>query len=363
MESAPARTESPAAQAEGSASDSGAAPKNPNTDPSKDTAAEKSSSAPARQPAAGENPSPSLAAAPTSNEPFPPPDITPPFEESARAGDGKWTKLGSLTKGELAAGEPLLFTTLIHPHPRSKFHTLTLVAIDLSRVDVGLAAGTGDVEGDEGKKVQVGVVPPEFRERLLAVYNGGFKERHGRWGFSLGDVTLSAPKPEGCAFVRDSNGAFVMGPWDAVSARAARATFVRQTPPCLVSGGALHPDLVKKREKGWAGHAADRKTRRRSVLGLSRGGRILYYGVGIELEPSQLGQGMLSARADVAAQFDINDYWVRFFLMGRPASPKGAEETMSLRVTTSLVEHMEYLKREYIDTATERDFFYLYRRQ
>lgn len=288
---------------------------------------------------------------------FPPEDIPPPFERSAHPGDGRWEVLGDMSKGELSAQQPrVLYQTTIHPHRISRFLSLHLVAVDLARVHLKLVPGTEDLDPQPTHSFEppllAGLVPASEQPRLLAVINGGFRARHGRWGFVVAGVTLVPPRAQGCALVSLKNGELALGSWDTLDLSKDQVVFLRQTPPCLVEGGQVHPDLERHRERAWGGHNPKRKTRRRSALGLDESGRVLYYGVGIELEPSDLAEGMRIAGAHAAAQFDINFSWVRFLLFG------GAD----LGVTTSLLPDMVYKKSGYVRRAVARDFFYLVRR-
>ena len=128
---------------------------------------------------------------------------------------------------------------------------------------------------------------------------------------------------------------------------------LRQTPPCLVENGAVHPQLEKGQDRAWGGQTPGIVTRRRSALGVSAGGRILYYAIGVETPPKLLARGLLAAGVHAAAQLDINWNWTRFFVFSRAGGELGIAE--------SLVE-VEHGKRDYVERASERDFFYVLRR-
>jgi hypothetical protein len=121
----------------------------------------------------------------------------------------------------------------------------------------------------------------------------------------------------------------------------------------LLENGVLHPELVERRERRWGGYDPKRKTRRRSAIGVDATGRVLFYAVGIELEPSHLGEAMRLSGAHHAAQLDINYNWTRFLLIGTQA------ETSELRITSALLDGMNYGRREYLERPSARDFFYL----
>jgi hypothetical protein len=102
---------------------------------------------------------------------------------------------------------------------------------------------------------------------------------------------------------------------------------------------------------GGAGPCAPRP----AALGIDATGRVLLYGMGEELEPPELAEGMRVAGAKDAAQLDINWSWTRFLVFGEP-------EGKALQTTSTLIPKMVHTKRGYVETAADRDFFYVIRR-
>jgi len=278
----------------------------------------------------------------------PPPTITPPSARSAEPGDGVWKRLG-----DAGTSGSWLFTTTIHPHPASRFITLTLVALDLTALRLGFMPGLEDV-GKRQVPFAAGLVPADEQAKVVAAFNGGFMLRHGRWGMQLGETTLQAQRDPGCSIAIDANGAVQIRSWPELAPGAAKFVAIRQTPPCLVENGALHPWLSKGNDKPWAGNTAGVVTRRRSALGLDRDGKWLYYAVGLETPARLLAEGLKAAGVEHAAELDINWNWTRFLVFDRNAG--GA-----LRVSRSLVE-VDHSPRVYVERASERDFFYVLRR-
>jgi hypothetical protein len=272
-----------------------------------------------------------------------------PFERSAVEGDGRWKPFGD-ARG--ADGVPLMVTTTLRPHPASKLITLTLVAIDRARTELGFMPGVEDV-GKAKVPFAPGLVPERERARLVAAFNGGFLPRHGRWGMRRGEVTVVPPRDGGCAVVLLSDGEVRVMSWSPGVVPEANLRALRQTPPCLLENGAVHPALAQGQERAWGGQTPGIVTRRRSAFGTSEDGAILYYAVGVETSPRLLAQGLVAAGVHVAAQLDINWNWTRFFSF----STSGA----ALGVAESLVE-VEHGKRDYVERPSERDFFYVLRR-
>lgn len=301
----------------------------------------RTATAPKAEPAAGETPA---------RRSFPPPNVTPPFERSAQPGDGEWKALGSATAGD---GKALLYTTVIRPHKVASYVTVTLVAVDLGAVRLRFMPGVDDV-GKQQAPFAPGLVPVAERERVIAAFNGGFMPRHGRWGMRLGELTVLPPREQGCTVAVFEDGSVRVRSWPALSSDAERAEAIRQTPPCLVERGAVHRELLRGNDAPWKGQTPGIVTRRRSAIGLSADGSVLYYAVGLETPARLLAEGLLAAGVHDAAELDINWNWTRFLLFGR-------NEEGALRVVESLVE-VEHSSRSYVERPSERDFFYLLRR-
>jgi hypothetical protein len=239
-----------------------------------------------------------------SDVPFPPPDLTAPLPRSAKDGDGRWLRLGQ--PGDRAAeGEALLFHTTLHPHPVSAFDSLTLVAIDLARAEVRFMPGSRDPGADQ-LDPPAGLVPEAERDALIAVFNGGWLPRHGRWGMAAADRVLLPPRQEGCTVALYRDGRVRIATWSELAGEVDAIAAYRQTPPCMVEQGKLHPLLDAGNEAPWGGHDPNRKTRRRSALGIDASGGILFYGFGVEVGPELLARGMLHGGAVAVAELDIN---------------------------------------------------------
>jgi hypothetical protein len=310
---------------------------------------------PAAPPSASAPPrveSPSSAAVVTGSQPnpnpsFPPADVKPPFPRTATEGDGIWKPFGT-ARG--ADGVPLVVTTRIHPHVVSSFHTLTLVAVDRARTELGFVPGVADV-GKTKVSFVPGLVPAAERSRLLAVFNGGFLPRHGRWGMRVGETTIMPPREPGCTLLLLANGDVRLASFSRVTVPDTEIRALRQTPPCLLEDGAVHPDLSKNQDRAWGGKTPGVVTHRRSAVGLGADGRVLYYAIGVETSPKLLAEGLRAAGVHVAAELDINWNWTRFFVFS--AGPDGR-----LGIAESLVD-VEYSKRDYVERPSERDFFYV----
>jgi hypothetical protein len=260
--------------------------------------------------------------------------------------------MGDAALGERAAAEPrAVVRTTVHPHPESRFITVTVAALDLDRLAVRLTPGTEDLAWAKlPLSESSGLVPTADRNGLVLVMNGGFQPKHGRWGLAASGVVVTPARKEGCTVALHADSSVRIAPWPALADTADKIQSYRQTPPCILDGGVVHSALMKGLDKAWAGHTADLTTRRRSGVGIDAASRVLFYAIGEEASPRWLAEALRAAGAASAAELDINWYWTRFLLLGTDGG--------NLHVTSTLIPKMEHLKTEYVERASSRDFFY-----
>jgi hypothetical protein len=282
--------------------------------------------------------------------PFPPAQAQPPFAKTAQDGDGVWVA---------SKGGPGMVVTSLHPHAVQRMRKVTVVAIQLRSVELHMVVGTKEpLSKTFPKEQRTGLVPDSEQERLIAVFNGGFQVKHGKYGMKSGGLTLLPPRDESCTLVQDKQGKWMLGDWDELKAKDEQWVNYRQTPPCLVNKGELHPWLTSDwKSKRWGMDVKGKPEIRRSSLGLDKSGQILFYGVGEELRPMDLAVAMKAAGAEQVAELDINWSYTRFLWVGRPSAGK------ELQITDTLIPKMKHTKRGYVHHASERDFFYLLRKK
>jgi hypothetical protein len=293
-------------------------------------------------------------AAPPAATAFPPPKFNALHARTAKPGDGEWTPIPQGT----AAGEaPVLFQAVAHPHPIKRHVYVTIVAIDRNRVDLHLVAGTLEPESKGvPPERRPGLVPQAHQPDLIAVFNGGFMAKHGRYGMVIdGDVFLP-PRDELCsvAILRDRS--IRIQTWKDLRSSEREIVANRQTPPCIIEGGVPHPELeTDRRPRPWGGAENGDMEVRRSALGLDASGTVLLYGLGEWVTVKALADAMRAAGAVNAAQLDINWSYTRFLFFGRPSPGE------PLEVTSTLIPKIKHTRQGYVTNPSERDFFYLRR--
>lgn len=243
--------------------------------------------------------------------------------------------------------------TRLHGHAIRRDKFIDVVAIDRARVEPVLVVGATEPEAPGvPSERRPGLVPATDHARLLAVHNGGFLQRHGKWGMRLGDDVFTPPREEGCTIARMRDGRVRIGTF-ATLGLGGDVDWFRQTPPCLVEGGKPHERLLREPGNGLWGKAIDGKIDiRRSALALDRSGRVLYYVFSEWNNASELAQTLAALGVEVAAELDVNWSYTRFYWYDRKASGPPT-------VREALVPKLDAEPRRYVEKPADRDFFYL----
>jgi hypothetical protein len=196
---------------------------------------------------------------------------------------------------------------------------------------------------------------------LLAAFNGGFMTKHGRHGMHVDGVTLVSPRPMLCTVLGLDDGTLRIASWRALKDEAARATreaqlvFWRQAAPCTYEQGRLNPLLEDESVRNW-GATIDRDVViRRSAIGLDSARSRLYIGISNDTTAPAIARAMHHAGASDVAQLDVNWSYPKFLLYER-----GSAGQLRAR---GLFEGFVFRPDEYVVRPSQRDFFYLVRRQ
>ncbi len=280
---------------------------------------------------------------------FPPPDYPPIHERTREPDDGTWRPLPMPLDGP-----SVMAVSTSHPHPIKGFVFVKVVAFDRRYLDLRLVAGTQE---PQSKVVAVerrpGLVPSQDQGRLLAVFNGGFKAKHGSYGMLLDGDLFVPPKDDACAVAQYLDETIRIRSWPVLSGDVQKLSAYRQTPPCLVEQGELNPRLKSAyKSRRWGSAVGGVQDIRRSAVGLDKTGRNLLYGFGDWVTPGELALAMKAAGAVDAAQLDINWSYTRFFLFDHPpGGPPHIRET--------IIPKLKFSKNRYIDKSSYRDFYYV----
>src|SRR5262249_59681634 len=95
----------------------------------------------------------------------------------------------------------------------------------------------------------------------------------------------------------------------------------RETPSCMVELGQKHPGLALESNTHW-GSTLDRETViRRSAIGVSKDGHVLYVGIGDATTAGAIADAMEHAGGYHVAQLDINFLYPQLLFYG-PRGPR-----------------------------------------
>lgn len=285
---------------------------------------------------------------------FRPKDVGPSHTAWSAPGDGRWVPIVDHARPD---EPPRLYKTLLHPDPSRSWAELFIVAVDLSRVDLHLMAGTREPAAttEEGKTLaRPAKIPEAHHGELLAAFNGGFMTEHGQWGMRLDDVTVVPPRDKGCTVAHYRDGRVRIAPWTAIAADEGDMRWWRQAPSCMAVGGELHPALRAPNVRNWGATLDGNTVIRRSAVGMDRDGKILFVAISNHTTATAIARGLRHAGAWDVAQLDVNWSYPKFLLYE-------PDENGVLKAV-ALASGFEFSEDEYIRKRSRRDFFYLTRK-
>ncbi len=277
-----------------------------------------------------------------------PANIEPLLKKNPMKDEGVWSSV------EVAVAnltQPIAFKTKLRVDSKRSFAVMHFLCVDLSKTDLRLVAGTNEPVSSIGLKGK-GVIPKdEFTyNNLICAFNGGFRTKHGQWGFIADGVSYVAPAKGIATVMVDSKGDIKMGTWGTPGFDTTEnIVHLRQNLPPI-----LENNIVNMKHDYW-GASIDNKTRVwRSALGISRDGRWLVYGAGNSLGHDTLAAGMSLAGCDYAMQLDINDYHTYLYTYKlNGTDKKGNTKLKASRLTDEMSGETERCLVPYT-----RDFFY-----
>lgn len=295
------------------------------------------------RPSATQNPEQAEPAATPIPRAFTPPAITP-FTQ--RPDEGKWQPYIIDS-----AGRTVAYRAFVYPDPQRPYVGVGLVAIDLINAKLGFVAGTEEPTSN-AVITRTGKIPNGDADpgRLLAVFNGGFKTQHGRYGAFYRGKEL-VPAREGMMTVAlDGDGPIRIGPWGEPGLVTPNTVSWRQNGPPVVRNGEINPLTSDNSASNWGANIDGAVAVWRSGLGLSKDGHTLIYVAGNDLVASTLAKSLKAAGAHNAMQLDINNFWVQFCAVradGKALKPEPLFDQMKNQQPD------RYLK------VYARDFFYV----
>jgi hypothetical protein len=279
--------------------------------------------------------------------------VTPLFANVAATGDGRFTAVHDPVKPEAPA---ILFSTMLHPDPARPWAEVFIVTMLVREVELWAVAGTREPAAPaKPGTTRTGLIRPEHEARLLAAFNGGFRAEHGHYGMMVDGVELLPPRVGVCTIRSHADHRLdIVSFTREAPAASAELLWWRQTPPCMVEGGVMHPGLRDERTKTWGATIEGSAVIRRSAIGVSADGSRLFVGISNDTTARAIALAMQRAGAANVAQLDVNWSYPKFLLF--PADFEGK------RHAATLFRGFLFHPDEYVRRPSPRDFFYLVRR-
>ncbi len=226
-------------------------------------------------------------------------------------GEGMWNSyLTNSSSGKVAACR-----TFFQPDPDRPYAIAAVVAFNLDQINLHYVLGSEEPVSDV-KIDRPGVIAPEDKKAgvLLAVFNGGFRARHGHFGVMVDGVMVLPPLEGFGTIALYKDGLLRIGAWGTEIKASPDIVYWRQNGPLLVQGGQANPRINNQSPQDW-GSSLDGSfpvATWRSAVGLSPDNKTLYYAAGPSLTLQSLAQSLITAGASQAIQLDINNYWAFF---------------------------------------------------
>lgn len=212
-----------------------------------------------------------------------------------------------------AAGQTVAYRTFLQPDPGRPYAVVAVIAFDLTQTRLHFVLGIDEPYAPNAPK-RSGAMPAADKSPgvLLAMFNGGFKGRHGHFG-AMADGVVAIPASNGLGTLAIyKNGTLALGEWGKDILPSADMLAWRQNGPLVIQKGQINPRINDNSPKDW-GYTVDTIAPTwRSGVGLSADGKTLYYFCGPSLSMEALAKSMQAARAENAIQLDINTFWVHF---------------------------------------------------
>ncbi|HWY79854.1 MAG TPA: phosphodiester glycosidase family protein [Candidatus Sulfotelmatobacter sp.] len=250
----------------------------------------------------------------------------------------------------LFPNETVLARTFIRPDTSRSYAIVSLVKMNMKKLNIGLQAGTYYPGGPKGI-FGPGYIPKSILQSnsLIAAFNGGFMEKDGHYGMIIGNKTYVPLRnnlatllvlADGSAQIIDYQGQTL--PMNVVG--------IRQNGAFLVHNS-LVTSFVESDSDTWGRTTTNSMYTWRSGIGITKSGDLIY-AVGNSLIPATLANALKSAGAIEAMQLDINPYWVRYILY----TSLGKGNYSYIPLLTNMQQNGGY---SYIHSYN-KDFFYIY---
>ncbi len=225
-----------------------------------------------------------------------------------KVGEGEWQPYLKNARGETVA-----YRTFLSPDTQRPYVSIGVVAFNLRATRLGFVVGT-DEPKSSAKLTRTGKIPDADAkpDRLIAVFNGGFKTQHGQFGVMISNTVLVPPRDGIATIALEEGGATEMGVWGKDPLLTTRTRAWRQNGPAIIRKGQINPMAFDNSVQNWGASIDGAVAVWRSAIGISEDQHALYYAAGDSCLVSVMAEVMREVGAYHAMQLDINNYWVSF---------------------------------------------------
>ncbi len=285
---------------------------------------------------------------------WPPPPIASLWKE-VQLGEGEWqpVTLPFLRQLPVPAGAakppPYFYKTFIRPDAKRPYAKVTLVAMDMRQLELGMQAGYEDPKPLTGPPGD-GHLPrePGVAERVVATFNGAFKTTHGAYGMMVQRRVLIPPVKGAATVAVTESGETALGSWPDTERIPEHITSFRQNLDPLVEDGIANP--TGRYIWGWQLSGTSVMTQR-TALCVTPGGH-LYYAFGAEIDGPTLGKALQQAGCSYGIHLDMNPAHCGF-VFTNIASLKDKEFSLKLADPEMKISPDKFVR------WSPKDFFYL----
>lgn len=264
-------------------------------------------------------------------------------------------QIGWQAYGPNVNGTPVMAQTLLNLDPQRPYAAVALVRIDLSKLQLHMEPGF--LEPSHTAETQkaipnLGSMPAQDQQNLIAAFNGGFKAINGKYGMMVNGVTLLPPVANIATLGIYKDGHVQIGSWGQTIDSSPDLIAYRQNCPLILQDGNLNPEVTIDDRLIWGQTIGNNEVTWRTGVGITQDGKYLIYAVGNATTVDLLAQALQQAGAFNAMQLDINRHYSHFVIYeptGKPNNPL---------IATQLLDQMESDPTIYL-VPHSRDFFYL----
>jgi Phosphodiester glycosidase len=252
------------------------------------------------------------------------------------AGEGEWVPDpdGGTT--------PALYSAYFRPNPAYPSQIVGVAWMNQNLTSTHLFAGTA--EPAPGTPPAAAQVPQNLRNRLVAVFNSGWKMRDSQGGFYVAGKSLAPLQNGAASLVIDDSGRVTVGQWGRDARLTPDVAGVRQNLQLIVEGGRPVDGLAHNATGAWGTPHNQFQFTWRSGLGTDRFGNLIYL-AGDQLTLAGLADAMTAAGVQRGMELDIHPKTVMFTII----SPTGTGLTATKLLPAMVSPADRYLRPDHRD--------------